>query len=89
MVFASAAALARIVPGKHEHFGDVLLVLLANLLRFVVRLGVVVAVRQAEAALIRAADHLRAVLRILRGAEIKQRADAHALQPRDFRLQSR
>lgn len=64
-----------------------LFVLLANLLRFVVRLRVVVAIRQPEAALIRATDHLRAVLLILSRSEIEERADAQPLQPRNFRLQ--
>ena len=86
MAFASVAALAVIVSREREHFGDVLFILLADLLRFVVGLRVVIAVRQPEAALVRAANHLRTILLILRGTEVKERADAHALQTRDFRL---
>ncbi len=59
-----------------------LFVLLAQLLRFVVRLRIVIAIRQSQAALVRAANHLRTI-------EIKERADAHALQPGDFLLKFR
>ena len=87
MDFASEEVLGCIVAGERQHFGDVLFVLLADLLGFVVRFGVVIAIRKAETALVRAANHLRTIFFVLRGAEIKERVDAQALQPRDFFLQ--
>ena len=70
-VSASVAAVAGGVAGELEHFGDVLHVLLADLLRFVVVLGVIVAVGKAEAALRGLADHLGAVLVVLTGTEVE------------------
>ena len=57
--------------------------------RLFIRLGVVVAVRKPEASLQGRGDHLRGVLAILLGAELKEHVGAHRLQAEDLRAQSR
>jgi len=60
----------------------------AKLLRAVVVIDVVLAVRQAEAALPGSGDHLRAVLQILFGAKLKDGVHVVAMQMRDFSLEA-
>src|SRR5882762_2639654 len=72
-----------VVPNQRKHFGNVILVLPANLLRFVVCFGVIVAVRQPESSLIGPTDYARAIFHVLRGSKFKQPADTRALQPRN------
>jgi hypothetical protein len=62
-------------------------VLLADALGLRVRAEVVVAVRQAQAALVHLADHLRRVLVVLIGAEIERRVDALLVEAREERGQ--
>src|SRR5229473_1103767 len=62
---------------------------IAQLLRFVVFFQVVFALRQAEAALKRGADDLRAVPEVLSRIETKERAHALAVQALGLRLQIR
>src|ERR1700682_4565747 len=76
-----SAALQYASPEKFEHLRDMLGGGLAKLLRFVVFLQVVFALRQPEAALKRPSDHSRAVLGILIRTEAQERAHASALQP--------
>src|SRR5439155_21976103 len=62
--------------GEDQHFGDVLDVLVAQLFRSVVRLRVIVAIRQTQPALSRLGDIVRAVLRVLAGAKLEEGAYA-------------
>src|SRR5579875_1773981 len=57
-----------------------------KLLGFGVGLGVIVAVRQTKPALLRAGNHLAAVLLILRRTKTKKDIDPHALEACYFRL---
>ena len=63
-----------LVSHQLEHFRDVRQVCLAQLFGFGVVLQVVIAIRQAEAALIGFGDHLRRVLVVLIRAEREQRS---------------
>src|SRR5439155_1918165 len=75
------------ITEQFEHPGDMLLVGLAKLLRMLVFLEVVFALRQAQAALERASDHPGAVLGILMRAEAKERTHPSRLQPLRLRLE--
>jgi len=70
--------------GELQHLADVIEVERAQVLRFLVVLEVVVAVGQAEPALIDAADHLRRILRVLSGEETEERAHAAAVERAHF-----
>ena len=54
------------IPQQRKHVRDVFHVGVAKLLRFLVRLQVILAFGQTQAALKRSANHLRAVLGVLR-----------------------
>ena len=81
--------LRRGIAGEHEHLADVFDVLLALLDEVLFRLEVVVAIGQAEPALIGDGDHRRRFLEILLGAEREEHIDAEPLQRADLRGQRR
>ena len=77
----------RVVADQREHLGHVRHVLVAQLLRGVVGLGVVVAVRQTQAPLTHVDDHVGAVLGVLRGEQAERNTHALGLEPGDRGLQ--
>ena len=70
-----------------EHLRDVGKVFVAELLRLVVRLEVIVAVGQSQATLVGPDDDLARVAAVLVGAELEDRVDAHHLEARDLGLE--
>ena len=87
-VWASVAAVAAGSPISSNILADVLLVLGALLLGFGVVARVVIAVRQAQAALVHFARHLGAVLEVLRGIHPEECVDSDALEVRNLGLQA-
>ena len=76
MLLASVAACCGRFAGEGEHVGDVGDVLVAELLVLVAGAGVVVALGQAEAALVDDGDLLGGVLEVLLFAEAEEDVDA-------------
>ncbi len=76
-----------IVAQQHKHFRDVLDVFLAQVNRLGVVLEIVVAIGQAQAALIHFGNHLARVLEVGVGVEAEQYIGALAMQPHDLARQ--
>ena len=75
------------VAKKLEHVCHVLQIPGAELLRFFIVLGVVIAIRQAQAALARVGNDLRTVPIVLHGAKTEQHRNSCSLQAANLRLE--
>ena len=69
---------------QRQHLRDMIDILVAQLLRSIVRLGVIIAVRHAEPTLDCVRNHHRAVFVVLSGAESEQCADAEGVEMCDL-----